>query len=823
MFLINDQKSFEEFKSYIVNDKPKIISIKDNIVETEDCKVKIENEYLNLLNVLKPKYDKLIYGKDSTENIVSISVKDNKILLYKKDGTIETRDNIYWILSANKLTKKSIPLEGKQTYKFINTFKTKNEFKRSNKSWYKKETYCIWNEVEAAMVYHGITQFKGMQISDISVLSFDIEAEGLKRHEDSDVYLITNTFRSNTGKITKKHFRVDHYENAGEMIVDWSNWVREVNPDIITGHNIYGYDLPYINHVASLYNKTVNIGRDESPMIFNPKPSNFRVDGNTTWEYHKCHIEGREIIDGMFLAVKYDIGRNYPSWGLKSIAEYEGFVKEDRQFYDASKIAQNWSDPVEREKIVQYGIDDSDDSLAIFDLMAPSIFYMTQSVPKPFQIMGTSASGSQLNAVMVRAYLQDGHSIPKASEGEYVAGGMSYGIPGVYENVSKWDAKSYYPSTILAFNIYDKHKDPKAYFLKMVKHFTYKRFEQKDKYKETKNKYYNDMQAASKIFINSAYGLLGTKGLNFNSFSNAQKITKCCRAGLQKAVIWATGKDINYWWAEYSKSETSTQDFQDFSVIDQKVKILFDDMPRHNWKLVNLDTDSLSFSKQDGSSYSEEEYNMIYEQINGIMYSDWEDDGQFDKVLVSRAKNYVLVEDGKVKYKGSSLTDSKKEVALREMLDSLINDILFNNSELLLDIYNKYIKEAVNIEDISRWCTKKSISAKVLNPSRTNEQKILDAVKHLSPREGDKYLLYSAVDGEVQDVKKGEPVFFKNGTPKMIPNKILKTESDWNGDEDKEHYIKRVYKTLEILKNVVDMDQFIKYHLKSNIHKIKEL
>jgi len=548
---IDDKIAYEEFKAYLIEDKPKILSIDNNIIITEDCTVEVSSEYKDLINLVAPKYDPLIYGKDTTENIVSVSVKDDLLYLYKSDGSVETRTNKYWILSRQKLSKKTKKLKGSQAYKYITVFDSGNEFKKANSAWYTKDTYCIWNQVEAAMVYHGITQFKGMQISDTSILSFDIEAEGLKRHKDSDVYLITNTFRSNAGEIVKKHFRVDHYDNAGNMIEEWSAWVRDVNPDIITGHNIYGYDLPYIDHVAQLYNKSVDIGRDGSAMRFNSKPSNFRVDGNTAWEYHKCNIEGREIIDGMFLAVKYDIGRNYPSWGLKAIAEYEGFVKEDRQFYDASKIAQNWSDPVEREKIVQYGIDDSDDSLAIFDLMAPSIFYMAQSVPKPFQIMGTSASGSQLNAVMVRAYLQDGHSIPKASEREHVYGGISFGVPGNYKNVFKIDIKSMYPSIIRSFKLYPKFKDPKKYYLKMADIYTEQRFSNKRKYKETGDKYYDDMQAAQKIAINSLYGLMGASGLNFNDFALADRITGIARQIIKKTIKWATSKDIKYWWEEY--------------------------------------------------------------------------------------------------------------------------------------------------------------------------------------------------------------------------------------------------------------------------------
>jgi hypothetical protein len=75
--------------------------------------------------------------------------------------------------------------------------------------------------------------------------------------------------------------------------------------------------------------------------------------------------------------------------------------------------------------------------------------------------------------------------------------------------------------------------------------------------------------------------------------------------------------------------------------------------------------------------------------------------------------------------------------------------------------------------------------------------------------------MYSALDGMIQKKEKGELVFLKSGEPKMIENKILKLADKWENDEDKWHYVSRVYKTMEILQKVLDKEQFIKYHLKS--------
>lgn len=768
----------------------------------------------------------LIYGQDCTEGVVSVTAKEKELVLYFVDGTTKTLPMVYWILGPRPYDSKFTRLDGNLHYKYMRVFATPKAYYGVKRKLKGKDIYTVNNPVEAAMIYYGLTYFKGLVVDDVDILSFDIEGAGLIRDENSKTFLITNTLRTAGGEIVRKHFRVDEYEdNHKTMIDDWCRWVVKQDPKIITGHNINGYDLPYLKHC---YGDDLPLGMEGKPIKTMPYTSSFRVDGNTAWDYNKLLCDGREIIDGMFLAVRYDIGRNYVSWGLKSIIDHEGLEREDRQHYDASKIAKNWHIPEEREKIVQYGMHDGDDSLAVLDLMVPSQFYMAQSVPKPFQVMTESATGSQLNALLVRSYLNDGHSIPKANPGdnEYVAGGMSHGIPGIYENVVKLDAKSYYPSTVLTFKIYDREKDPKAYYYEAVKHFTHKRFYEKDMYKKTGDKYYNDLQASSKIGINSFYGLFSTPGLNFNSFDCGRQITRCCRAGLQKAIEWATGKSVHYWWPEYKEKRTSTQDFENYDYIDSEAKIKYEDMPKYDHILTGIDTDALAFCKKDLSPFSDKEHEKMMNELNDIMYSDWEDDGYFEKFLVIKAKNYVMKEKGSdsVKMKGSSILDQKKEPALREFMNKIIDDLLDTRGKNVVSLYELYIKEAINIEDISRWTTKKSITKKVLNPQRANEQKVLDAVKHTNIQEGDKVWLFTALDGMKQKVVKGEPQFKKNGEPKLEENRILKLSSEWNsGEEDKMHYVKRVYNTIKIMENVIDMDQIVKYHNKSNKKLLKEL
>ena len=499
----------------------------------------------------------LIFGADRTENVVSIEInEDGNVEIFKEingEIQIEHRNYKFWMVS-NKAPSKSdsTKLDGGLFYRNLIEYNTKKDFFVNRKIAKNRgvEVFSISNEKEQFMVKNGLTYFKNSQISDVSVLSFDIETTSL-RPEDGQVLMISNTFRK-CGKITKKLFSIDEFHGQNinpesAMIRAWCTWVRSVDPSIMIGHNIYSFDLAYLNdRYQEGYNGNLPIGRDGSGIKISTFPSKFRKDGSQAYDYFKIQIYGREIVDTWFLSMKYDFKRNYPSYKLKEIIEYEGLIKEGRTFYDASTIRDNWDNLSEREKIKKYCIDDSDDSLALYDLMVPMYFYYTRSIPKPFQMINESATGSQLNALMVRSYLQIGHSLPTPTPVDSFQGATSLGVPGIYQNVFKIDVQSLYPSIIIQYQLYDKYKDPNAHYLKLVEYFTNERLNNKRKGQETNDGYYKDLEQGQKIAINSFYGLTGANGLIYNSPKIASKITQYGREILDISVRWATSESVEY-------------------------------------------------------------------------------------------------------------------------------------------------------------------------------------------------------------------------------------------------------------------------------------
>lgn len=689
-----------------------------------------------------------------------MEIADDKATLFiqEEDGSIAQKlvGNRWWYLlpDADFSTNQ---LKGTLHYQYGKQFNQKSDWYRSLQAMRKKrkDFYTIYDPKESLMVKDGYTFFKGMKHTEPSILSFDIESTGLFHNEDSKVLLISNTFRKN-GNIIRKLFSYDEYSSPGQLLKDWCAWIIECDPSIICGHNIYTYDLPYLQFIAEREGIELNLGRNGSAFTIAPKSSKFRIDGSRDQEYHKIRVYGREIIDTMFLAIRHDIvAKKYESYGLKAIIKQEGLERDGRVHYDSSQIRFNYKDPIQWNLIKEYCIHDSDDSLALYDLCGPASFYLTQSIPKSFQSVVESAPGSQINAMMVRSYLQDGHSIPKASLPKPFEGAISFGNPGTYRNVHKIDVESMYPNIMLQCRVYDEDKDPYGNFLKIMETFTAERVKNKKLFKDTNNSYYDNLQNAQKIIINSGYGFCAAPGLNFNSPAAAEFVTKTGREILEGAISWAKS---------------------------------------HNYIIPNADTDSISYTKSDQAEISKEEQTANLKEVN-ILYPEkirFADDGYFQTVCILKAKNYILYDGKKLKIKGSALKASTKSPALKEMIRKFIDSII-NNRDDFQQIYLEYIKEASNVSDIKRWASRKTISSKTLNGERANETRVKDTLEGTEYVEGDRIYVYNKTLTELELVER------------------------FDGTYSIDKLVGMCYDTTRIFENILDCDLLFKnFKLKRN-------
>jgi DNA polymerase I len=716
---------------------------------------------------------RLIYGKNDFQRIVSIEVQDGKATLFQEmpSGEVVTTTvpNRFWILASecpdNTGWKR---LKGDLHYKWGKQY-TNREFYQKERYRYglNRDCFSIYNAKEALMVKDGYTYYKGMKHDEVSVMSFDLETTGLYHNDESDVLIIATTFRKH-GKITRRMFCYDDFPDRRTMLDAFCAYVRESNPSVLLGHNILTYDFPYLAYVAKKVGCRLLLGRDGSEIKFDQYESEYRKDATQFYHYHKVHIFGREVVDTLFGAIRYDAPlKKYESYALKAIIATEGKEVPGRQHYDAGKIRTNYKIPEEWAKIKRYAMHDGDDALTVYDFTTPPFFYLAQSIPKPYQLILESASGSQINSVMIRSYLQEGHSLPKASPAAEYQGAISFGNPGVYRNVFKVDVGSLYPNVMLEYKVYDPEKDPLGNFLNLVSTFTERRLKHKKLAKT--DQYYDDLQNAEKIFINSCYGFLGAPGLLFNAPGRASFVTEKGRDILSEAIRWAESRSM---------------------------------------VIVNADTDSISFCDKQNREFSPEERRQLLNDLNSLFPEriKFEDDGFFPVVIVVKAKNYVLFDGKKLKYKGSALKATTKEPALqnfiKETIEAIVNtdqpDIQLQTD--LTQIYHKFVHEILNITDIRRWVTRKTITDKVINAERTNEQKVKDAIAESEYVEGDRAYF-----------------FFK-------PDGTLCLMENFDGNYDQNKLLEKLYKTAEVFDTILDVKSlFPNYKLKRNKPKLDNL
>lgn len=220
-----------------------------------------------------------------------------------------------------------------------------------------------------------------------------------------------------------------------------------------------------------------------------------------------------------------------------------------------------------------------------------------------------------------------------------------------------------------------------------------------------------------------------------------------------------------------------------------------------NFNLVNFDTDSLSFSKQNGESFSIEEQKSLLKELNDLFpeHIKFEEDGYFEKVIIVKAKNYVLYDGKTIKIRGSSLKASTKCPALKQFIKDIIQTIIDEKFDYV-SLYNQYVKEIINITDIARWAVRKTVTDKVLAGERTSELKVLTAIQDSEDEimDGDKVYVYYKSDNSLALVDK------------------------FDGDYNKARLLQNLYDTALCFETIIDPKLFLNYKLKRNQELLKE-
>ncbi len=502
----------------------------------------------------------LVFGHNDEPGLVAVEPVrgGEEMLLYVRRGqkTVAEREPFQpflWLESADLLEDGPAPsevaeLKGSNPLRFLATFGSWKDLDRCVAR-LKKSTgatptapdapYLLLNDpVQQHLMRTGRTLFKGMEFADLRRLQVDIETRTTPgfdfpnaEREDDRILAIALADSSGWAEVLS-----GAEMDEKTLLERFAAEVRARDPDVIEGHNLFKFDLPYLFERARRHRVKLALGRDGSePAV---RPSRF-VTADRTLSYPRTEIHGRHVVDTFFLAQIHDVThRELEGFGLKEVAAHFGLSAPDRTYLDGREIAEVFErDP---KRVIAYARDDVVETRALAGLLSPVFFAQARMLPFAYQTVCIRGAAAKIDALLLRAYLRAGRAVARPDFARPFAGGYTdLFLRGRYEDVHHCDVRSLYPSLMLQQRMAPR-TDDLGVFLQLLEHLRAVRLAaarlRRTGRTEQERQRAEAEQAVYKVLINSFYGYLGFRQARFSDFTAAERVAAEGRALLRRLI-----------------------------------------------------------------------------------------------------------------------------------------------------------------------------------------------------------------------------------------------------------------------------------------------
>ena len=564
-----------------------------------------------------------LFGRDETSSIVCAELDgDSEITVFRRlDGRLTTETQPFqpflWLgeqvfLQGFDRKVEYVPLAGGGAFKSLAQFQSWTDLQQARKFLGAASHFVVNDPVQQYLMSTGRTSFKS--------LPFD----QLHRLQLATVTAADNTLQA-LQLCDNRGWQEDLTGTEAQILKKFVETIQERNPDVIEGHDIFRGVLAQLTARARVARVPLKLGRDGS--ILHSRQSRVQI-AERTIQYPKFEIHGRHVVDTFLLSVYYDV----------SSRELEGF--------DLAEVARHFGVPEAGAVAVR----------KIGDLLSPSYFVQAQIFPYNYQDVVVRGNATKIDALFLREYLHQRHSVPQYGESRPFAGGYTDVFhEGILRNVWHCDVQSLYPSLILAFDIRSQ-RDELNLLLPLLRDLRQFRLRAKADVKTAKDErqrqHLDALQQTFKILINSFYGYLGFSQAHFGDFTAAEEVTAKGRETLKTMLEW---------------------------------------LQKRGADVIEIDTDGLYFVPPPKTDPKTLESELQAALPKGL---DVEIDGQFPAMFSYKMKNYALLDnDGKLQVTGSALRSRGLEKFQRQFLENMLTLALKGEAKQVPQLYEDYCQK----------------------------------------------------------------------------------------------------------------------------------
>jgi DNA polymerase I len=593
-----------------------------------------------------------LFGQDPESGIVAVEFSPpDRVVVYGRaeDGrTTVTETSFQPYLWTSLPGESSVPLNGSLALSHLARFDSWQALQKARTSLKaaKIAHFALNDPAQQYLSITGKTLFKNLPPEALRRLQIDIETactEGFEFSipERDSITAIAVSDQSGWEEFIAVDPGAPESERAA--LERLTAIIEERDPDLVEGHNLFKFDLPYLSTRAKRLDVPLRWGRDRS--LLSSRAARLQI-AEKAIQYTRFAIHGRHIIDTYILAQHYDVGtRELENFGLKHVARHFGVSEPDRVLLEGCAIDRARVE--QPETFRNYALHDVRETRALARVLTASYLVQARIFPYNLQDVILRGNATKIDALFLREYLRQSYSIPDFPEPEPFEGGYTDVFrTGIIRDVWHCDVASLYPSVMLRFGLLPG-SDALEVFGSMLSNLRAFRLEAKARMAAASGperrrldgggalSSLRALQNTFKILINSFYGYLGFSQGHFADFKTA-------------AAVTAKGREL--------------------------LRIMVDWLSLQGAEVIEIDTDGIYFKPPPSATPGSLDAGMKSVLPDGI---DVEFDRQFPAMFSYKAKNYALLDsDGNLVLKGAALKSRGLEKFQRDFLEQMLRLLL---------------------------------------------------------------------------------------------------------------------------------------------------